>query len=275
MKRLSLKWSATLVCSAVMLLLSTSVGNAGLIPWVWNGLFGPHCPKQRCYPQPYDPCCAPPAYSPSPCGPGGCGIQSTYFAPSSCSPCSPCGPGLCGVGGCYSGCGPGGCPTGGCGISTPATTERTKEPPPERAKTYEDPDASTTEKGWEGTNGQGGPPEPGAEETKAFKPPPEKVPGRNGAAETPSIEDAGGAGEASGEESGESDNKGEAEQGSSDGPDLLKQYLDNASFSWRPATERKRLTRRATYGTARIVRRPKHAKGEWKAIPEPANVAKR
>lgn len=131
--------------------------EAGLIPWVYDAVFGP-VGSQRAYyggyaPMTYgaafrgygplgysDPCCSPcgPAGC-SPCATGACGIQS-FYGPSygqCCDPCSACGIGGCGIGGCgpggcgIPGCGPAGCPSGQCGLPGDAFTDGGLTPAPE------------------------------------------------------------------------------------------------------------------------------------------------
>lgn len=273
MKRIGMKWGATLVCSASVLLLTASVGNAGLIPWVWNGLFGPHCPKNQCAPAcppPCSPCGT--TYAPSPCGPGGCGIQSAYYVSSSC--CDPCGTSVCGVSQCgVTGCGPAGCPGGDCGISTPATGERTPEPDGGVPQTFRGgAEGSSTEDDWKTRNPEGNtenPPTPGSESTEveAYKPP-EPIPGKD-AAPTPKLNEAEPApGDAAPGPEGES---ATGEDGAA-GPNLFNELHP---VTWRPAVGQKRLTRQPTYAKARLIRRPRQAKGEWLVVPSTENIAKR
>jgi len=256
MKRTGIKWAATAACSVSVFVLCASVGNAGLIPWVWDAVFGPHCPQNRCYSAPCGGSyAAPSAYAPSPRGPSDCGIQSAFFAPF--FTCSPCGTSFCGVSGCeYGACGPAGCPTGECGLS-PATSERTSEPGTPR--TYEGDADSTTDPKWNPTDNGAPRPEEEVPEVKANKPAAEPVPGKKGAAETLPFD----------EEEKEAETGPEDEAG---GPKLFS--LDRA-VTWRPAVGRTRLQRRATYAGARIIRKPRHAKGKWIVVPSPANIAKR
>lgn len=270
MKRIGLKWSATLVCSACVLLLTASVGNAGLIPWVWNGIFGPHCPKNRCA-----PACAPacsPSYAPSPCGPGGCGVQSSYYAPSGCSSC---GTSVCGVSSCDSGgCGPAGCPTGGCSIPTPATTERTPEPDTGVPQTYGNSGTGTKQDdNFQPTkpSAESPPPMPGegSENIEAYKPE-EPIPSKD-PAPTPKLNE-GEANPGSSSTNPTEAGEGAEKDGANAGPDLFNE-LHNVT--WRPSVKNHRLTRRPTYAKARVIRRPRQAKGEWLVVPSTDNIAKR
>jgi hypothetical protein len=268
MKRIGMKWSATLVCSACVLLLTASVGNAGLIPWVWNGIFGSHCPKNRCA-----PACSP-SYAPSPCGPGGCGVQSTYYAPSGCSSC---GTSVCGVSSCDSGgCGPAGCPTGGCSISTPATTERTPEPDAGVPQTFEGgsakPDDEITPTK---SPDEAEPPKPGdeSESVEAYKPE-QPIPGKD-PAPTPELNEGdanpGAPTDEPSDAGGAADDDSEKE-GVNAGPNLFNELH---KVTWRPSVKNQRLTRRPTYAKARVIRRPRQAKGEWLVVPSTENIAKR
>lgn len=265
MKRTGMKWAATVACSMSVLVLCASVGNAGIIPWVWDVVFGPNCPQNRCYSAPSGV-----AYAPSPCGPSGCGVQQAFFAPF--TSCSPCNSSLCGVSGCQTGaCGPAGCPTGQCGLS-PATSARTSAPVGD--PTFGAGAATPKTKGWQ-TKGDKAPmpEEDGAEATKAYKPPTETtpVPGKNGAADTLPFGDD----DQDADAGKEADVDKETEAGEKEGANGPKLYSPNVATTWRPTVGRTRLKRPATYASARIIRKPRHAKGKWMAVPSTENIAKR
>jgi len=284
MRHTGLKWSAITLCSMSIILMSASVSDAGIIPWIWNGIFGHH---DRCAPA------CPPSYAPacptscppcgpcgtSPCGPGGCNIQSSYYVPSGCSSCGTalcgvsccptdcCSTGCCPTGGCATGnCGIGGCPSGNCSIPQPATSNRTPEPSTERKTYSEDSNSSDPEAGWDKT--QEGAPLPEDEppaDVDAFK--------GKGAVETPGINEEGATPpDAAPEAAPEADpasTEGEAQLG----PRLFRE-LHN-TVGWKPVVSSKRLTRRPTYAKAEIHRRSREAKGEWKVVPSTSNIAKR
>lgn len=260
MKRTRMRWLGTAACSVSVLLLGASVSNAGLVPWVWDALFGPNCPQNRCAQPVCGVSCAPAPtyYAPSPCGPSGCGVQSAFFTPSGCSTC---GSTICGVSGCETGaCGPAGCPTGQCGL-TPATGQRTVEPDPPPAQTYSEEGDSTPDEGWNKTEGTEDPPsaetEEGTQETEAYKNP-TVVPGKD-AAPTLDIN--------------EDDTTSPENETGTMGPEFFNKFDDKVT--WRPAIGRTRLQRRPTYAAARLIRKPRHAPGKWMPVLTPANVAKR
>lgn len=117
---------APVLCCAA-LCLGASQAEAGVIPWMYNAVFG-YGPvfggSHAAYPgwggygygmgysmtYPAGPAYGPGYIAPSsPCGPGGCGTSTLNYAPNlcdtcnpcvcdPCDPCSPCGTGACGTG---------------------------------------------------------------------------------------------------------------------------------------------------------------------------------
>src|SRR5579872_630485 len=115
---------ACLLCLAEGL---TSSAEAGIIPWVWDTMFGPvgsiRARRAACCAS-YGPACCGATPSCGPCGTGSCstgycgtwGSSYNWFG-RCCGLTGGCGSGSCGVSGCgISGCGAGDCGlTGGCG----------------------------------------------------------------------------------------------------------------------------------------------------------------
>ncbi len=132
------KWVLVSIVTVSLLSGTSSDAEAGIIPWMWNVLFGPPCGAPGGgYGGAYRPVY--PAYGYAPAqsygyAPTAC--QTTAYAPpvmsysmpmNDCCPTSAVSYGGFAAAGCSTGC-PTGCPTGcdtGCGVAVPAATEST------------------------------------------------------------------------------------------------------------------------------------------------------
>lgn len=295
MKIRAVRWLVSLACPVAMML-AAAPADAGIIPGIWNVLFGPcggGCGPGYCAPtQSY--------YAPSYCGYGGCG-------PSGCG-VSSCGPSSCGSGGCgtvqsYYGWGNCGYSCAPCGSScSPCTvacapSSNCAVPPASSAAGGNSSIKPLPDDGWknrktyEGTESAPGATNaaPPANRTDADTglPP-------NGRRTNPLNDDEtkSGAlrvsppGDAAGEAKSATEEP-ETPAGTRKTPMPPKIPLDDKDahrispinldekIAWRPTAVRKRLEIEPGRGNARLIRIPLYAKSDWKPVGDATNVAKR
>src|SRR6185369_12573118 len=241
MKRAVVKLLATLACSLAAISGVATSGEAGVIPWAYNAIFGPSYNGGGYYRGYYGGASyGPVGYSPmyGGCVTGACGT-STYYGPVAWGGCCPttCAP-------CSSGCGPSGCggvaTTYGSTGCTNSVTPATSNPPPGPPSTFEGdnsprpPRPASAEPGWDATKDR-----TGTEGDQEFKSP------KKGAT-PPSIP-----------------------------PDEAKGPILNLDekVAWRPTATRERLPLKTGYANARVVHTPTYAKTDWVPVPSAAKVA--
>lgn len=241
MKRAAVKMLATLACSLAAWSGVASPGEAGVIPWVYNAVFGPSY-NGGYYGGYYGGGASygPVGYAPTygRCATGACG-RSTYYGPVAwsgcCVPaCAPCG----------SACGPAGCGSvattmgsSGCTSSPTAAPNNTPAGPP---PTYEGdnsprpPRPASADPNWDATKDR-----TGAEGEGKFEAP-------RRPATAPKIPE-----------------------------DEAKSRVLNLDekVAWRPTTSRERLPLQTGYANARVIRTPTYAKTDWVPVPASAKIA--
>lgn len=116
------------VCGIGVTLGAAVPSTAGVIPWMYDMVFGYGWGAPMSYGVSYgSPVMygAPATYGGSPCGPAGCGPTSAFYGPGCCDPCnvccSPCGTVACSTGN---------CPGGDCGVNYSPGTGPTPDPSP-------------------------------------------------------------------------------------------------------------------------------------------------
>lgn len=262
---------------------ATNTSQAGIIPWMYNAIFGPV--GSMGYGAYYAPAPVPVGVGYAPVwGGGGCGTCTAGYAPYSvayapfdvgcCSPCgSACSP-------CDSGsspCGPGGCPGGDCGVNLgapPMNPIPYGDPPPPQPgppSTYgpnpggpnpggPNPDNPTTgnpnydQDGFRSRSSNPPPPAnnaPMGSPQETMRPETTILP-RN-PAPVPDINDD-----------------------TTTSPSTLRFPTLNldSKITWRPTAERTRLTIHAHFTKPTVTRVPTKPNADWAAVPATTKVAK-
>lgn len=295
MKIRAVQWLASVACSLI-LMTAAAPADAGIIPGIWNALFGPcggggcapsYCgPTSSYYGPSYYGSCGPAPCGPSACSTGGCGTTQSYYGWSnsgyacapSCGPCSiPCSPGA----------------SGNCSIAPDAVPPGGSiKPVPEDAwkkrQTYENgaappnssdatPPATRTlpeERTEPETGLPSGRPRPKTlnEDTEETKAGALRIPGAEATTPEGKLEVIEPHNPADGKKAPAP--KKVPLNDDKDATRVSPINLDE-KVAWRPTAERKRLELEPSRGNARLIRIPLYAKSEWQPVEAKTSVAKR
>jgi len=252
------KLTIVLACSLTAVGGMCSTSDAGIIPWVYDAMFGPvgSMRYRTARYAPYNYRVSPGQCSP--CGSSGCAPAMSFYAPG-CSPCAT-----------------GGCPTGGCAVASVGQPSTVAKPIPDPTitapkKTFADEAPATkipTELEDDGfRRRREGADEP--VETDAFKIPNTIIPKKGPAPSKPiEIDDAD---KTKSEDETKTESEDKSETGKLNVPAL---NLDEKSITWRPVPNRKRLTIQANFANPQLARKSVDLKIDWVAVPKSTKLAK-
>jgi hypothetical protein len=279
MKIIAARLMAPLACSLILGGVAAVPIEAGIVPCIWNTLFGPGCGSGGNCGANYGPG----AYGGGGCSSGNCG--TAYYAPGNCGACAPCGGSACAP--CAgSACAPyssGDCVPRGQSPAAPRVDDQWK-----KKRTFDQEESSGVNGGGAGSTGGAGSsgrtiPDSGldgtkkkpdglqddGESTEAFKKPAE--------GEAAEIEPTGGSAPTPVHPKGKKspsppkipdDND---ESGSLRAPSI---NLDE-KIAWRAAPERKRATIKKDVANARLIRLPAYPRSDWLPVDPESNVARK
>jgi hypothetical protein len=290
MKFRSLKFLLIVGGAACLASGSATTAEAGIIPWIYDAIFGPVGSQQALYggyaptygagygvsygsgsaiptsyygPSYFGPAPTLGLSGSSPCSSGACGTQAFYGTASSC--CSPCGGSGCATGACGTGtCGTGDCASGNSGAAPySGATSSPVTPIPRR----EDAGPTPTYGNGNPNPGTGSTAAPGFGPTRNREPAPAPM---NDAYEAPRPASPASTPPAPAGTRPAFPNDSEGAD-ATPGPTL---NLDD-KITWRSTPSRQRLTLQPSYTSASVIRKPVYPKSEWTTLPAEASIAKK